>query len=451
MGNRFAIIDIETTGLSAGHGRITEIAILVFDSVNVLEEFVSLVNPETPIPYHITKLTGINNQMVANAPRFYEIARQIVELTDHCTIVGHNVRFDYSFLKAEFWSLGYDFSRPTLDTVGLARQLMPGLPGYSLGKICQALGISNFSRHRAAGDALATLELFKRLLSISPDPCLHTKGLKPAGKGIAFDQLPELPGVYQFYDAAEKLIYIGKSVNIRGRVKQHLMGANNRKALELRNSIQAVEYELTGNELIALLLESHLIKKEQPLYNRQQRRALYNYGLYHFVDNQGYLHLKVSKTTEALLPDQSYASLQQAREHLFQLTEHYSLCQKLNGLYTSNGSCFHYQIGHCKGACLGLEAPETYNERVLEALDRFHFEHQSFFLLLKGRTEEEIGLVRVVNGVYQGFGYVPVELFRPEAEILDDFIKPYADNRDVRQIIRSFMRNSGDYKLLPSA
>jgi DNA polymerase-3 subunit epsilon len=449
MSDRYAIVDIETTGLSAGQGRITEIAILVYDGQNVVNEFVTLVNPEIPIPYFITRLTGINNQMVAAAPRFFEVARQVVEITEDCTIVGHNVRFDYSFLRAEFKSLGYNYQRKTLDTVGLARKLMPGLPGYSLDKICKALQINNKSRHRAAGDASATLELFRRLLSLNPNIIYSTKTNIQTGKHLLVDNLPEMPGVYQFFDAEGKLIYVGKSINIRARVMQHLNSSETRKALELRNTIESVKFELTGNELIALLLESDLIKKHQPLYNRRQRRALYNYGLYHFLDENGYLCLNVAKTVEELLPDYSYSSLLQAREHLFQLTEQYQLCQKLNRLYSSAGPCFHHQIGQCFGACSGIERPNEYNERAFAAVNRFHFEHDSFFIVLKGRSEEEIGIMRVAKGVYRGFGFVPVAEFRPLASVMDEYIIRYADNRDVRQIVKSYLRNSKDYTLMP--
>ncbi len=449
MGERYAIIDIETTGLSAGKGRITEIAVLVYDGKELIDEFVTLINPEAPIPYFITKLTGINNQMVSGAPRFFEIARQLVEITKDCIIVGHNVKFDYSFLRAEFRSFGYDYQRKTLDTVVMARKLMPGLSGYGLDKICKALQIDNKSRHRAAGDASATLELFRRLLSVDPNLADSSKNTGSSDKRLFVDDLPELPGVYQFFDAAGNLIYVGKSINIRSRVMQHLANHETRKALELKSNIKGVEFELTGNELIALLLESDLIKMHQPLYNRRQRRALFNYGLYHFIDERGYMCLKVGKTIEDLIPDYSYTSLQQAREHLFQLTEQYHLCQKLNGLYSSPGHCFHFQIGQCKGACSGDESPDCYNERASSAVHRFHYEHESFFIVLRGRSDEEIALVRVANGVYRGFGFIPVTEFRPYASALEDYIVRFADNRDVRRLIRSYLRYSRDFKLLP--
>jgi len=137
----FAIVDIETTGGSPKNDQITEIAVFIHDGLTIVEEFVTLVNPEINIPYYITGLTGITNEMVADAPKFYEIARKIVELTEDQIFVAHNVNFDYSFIRYEFKNLGYEFSRKTLDTIRLARQVVPGLPSYSLGKLCASIGI----------------------------------------------------------------------------------------------------------------------------------------------------------------------------------------------------------------------------------------------------------------------------------------------------------------------
>jgi len=164
----YAILDIETTGLSPVREKITEIAIFLHDGTKIIDEYSTLINPEKKIPYRITRITGINNHMVENAPRFFEVGRKIVEFTEGSIIIGHNVRFDYGFIRQEFLRLGFDFQRETLDTVKLSRKLIPGYPSYSLGKLCRNLGISNHSRHRAAGDALATVNLFELLLSIDP-------------------------------------------------------------------------------------------------------------------------------------------------------------------------------------------------------------------------------------------------------------------------------------------
>jgi DNA polymerase III subunit epsilon len=163
----FAVIDVETTGAVYKYGKLTEIAIYLHNGTKITNTFQTLLNPEMDIPYFITKLTGINNEMVANAPKFYEIAREIVELTAGRVFVGHNVNFDYKFVKEEFNRLGYDYLRKTLCTVKLARRLLPGHRSYSLGNICSDLNIIIEGRHRAGGDALATVKLLDILLEKS--------------------------------------------------------------------------------------------------------------------------------------------------------------------------------------------------------------------------------------------------------------------------------------------
>ncbi|HBE40902.1 MAG TPA: exonuclease, partial [Bacteroidales bacterium] len=160
----YAIIDIETTGGSARLEKITEIAIYLHDGEKITGEYSTLVNPERNIPYFITNLTGITNEMVEDAPRFYEIARAVVELTEGRTFVAHNARFDYSFIRQEFKSLGYNYKRNLLDTVSLSRRLFPGYRSYSLGNICRELKIPLNDRHRASGDARTTVRLFEILI-----------------------------------------------------------------------------------------------------------------------------------------------------------------------------------------------------------------------------------------------------------------------------------------------
>lgn len=447
---RFAIIDVETTGLHAAREKITEIAVLLHDGFQLIEEFSTLINPERKIPYRITQLTGINDQMVAGAPKFYEVARQIVELTEGAIIVGHNVNFDYSFLRSEFKSLGYDFQRKTLDTIKLSRKLIPGQPSYGLGKLCQALNITNSNRHRAAGDATATARLFEMLYAIDNEPeNISLRGVHASLNKSIIENLPEAHGVYYFYDSAGKLIYVGKSINIKSRVLQHLNNNSTRKAVEMKNNIADVDFKLTGNELISLLLESDEIKKHKPLYNRSQRRSLFNYGLYDFTDDHGYVCLKITKIIENLSPIYAYSSQAEAREHLFKLTEQFHLCQRLNSLYPGSSNCFHYHIGQCNGACIGEEPPEEYNARALQLVEHYHFDHNSFYVFDKGRSEEEYAVIKVENGMYCGFGYIPVDQLSNTPETADDYIVHYADNRDVRQILRSYLKRNNVLKIWP--
>ena len=437
----YAIIDIETTGLSPAKEKITEIAIVLHDGKNITGKFSSLINPEKKIPYRITQMTGISNQMVKNEPKFYEVAKQIVEMTMDRIVVGHNVRFDYGFLRSEFKSLGYDFQRKTIDTVKLSRKLIPGKKSYSLGKLCTELGISNRARHRAMGDAMATTQLFELLLSIEGHPEeLDLKGMSASVNKSLTEGLPAVAGVYYFYDSSGELIYVGKSVNIRDRVLSHLSNNLHKKAVEMKNAIATVDYQITGSELAALLLESAEIKKHQPLFNRAQRRTYFNYGLYSFIDDNGYLNLKLMKIIDELNPLYTYSSMFEGREHLTRLTEKFELCQKLNGLYNTAGACFHYQIRQCKGACMGEEPPAIYNSRVQEALENYHFDKQNFFVVDKGRSDDEKSVVKVEAGKYCGFGFIEGNI--SDTNDLHDCIKPFNDNREVRQIINSFIKKN---------
>ena len=160
----YSIIDIETTGNSSKSGKITEVAIFVHDGFSIIDSFNSLINPECLIPDFITRLTGIDNEMVKTAPRFFEVAKKIVEMTSNTIFVAHNVSFDYRFIQEEFIRLGYDYQRKTMCTVRMGRKYLPGHSSYSLGKLCNDLGINIVGRHRASGDALATVKLFEIIL-----------------------------------------------------------------------------------------------------------------------------------------------------------------------------------------------------------------------------------------------------------------------------------------------
>ncbi len=437
----YAIIDIETTGLSPAGEKITEIAIILHDGKKVVGEFESLVNPEKKIPYRITQMTGITNQMVVDAPKFYEIAKQIVELTEDKVIVGHNVNFDYGFLRHEFKSLGYDFKSKTMDTVRLSRKLIPGRKSYSLGKLCNDIGIENHARHRASGDALATTRLFEMLLEIDDHPeNIKTNGVQSPRSKSLVEHLPKKPGVYYFYNNDGELIYVGKSINVHDRVLSHLNNNLHKRALEMKDAIAAVDFKLTGNELVALLLESAEIKKYQPFYNHQQRRTFFNYGLYSFTDDDGYINLKITRIVDQLTPLYTYSSMQEGRNHLFNLVENFQLCQKLCGLHETTGACFHYQIHQCNGACLKEESSSDYNLRVNESLENYHFDQQNLFIVGQGGEEGEKSVVKIEHGKYIGFGFVDEQLFNGNLHWLHKCIQHQPDNREVRQIINSHLK-----------
>jgi len=440
---KFAIIDVETTGLSLKTERLTEIAIIILEGGEVVEEYSTLINPEKKIPFRITQLTGINNQMVQDAPFFYEIAKKIVEITEGCTFVAHNASFDYRFIQAEYANFGYDYQRKVLDTVKLSRKLLPGFKSYSLGKLTAQLGIEIKNRHRALGDAAATVELFQKLISIQPT--LSEVSLKGQHRYLSQEILNTLPhgvGVYYFYDEKDQLIYIGKSNNIHSRVLSHLSNTTTRKAMEMRERTAKVDFELCGSELVALLLESNEIKSHMPIYNRAQRRTAYVWGLYHYMDDNGYQRLRLGKTNESEdSPINVFTSKLSAQSDLERLTEEYQLCQSLNGLYQSNAACFHYAIKLCLGACVGEESPESYNERMNNLVQRYQYHNQHMLIIEPGRIQGEKAIILIENFVYRGFGFVDEQELDQSIEVIKSFVKPYPENKDVSTIIRSYLRN----------
>lgn len=445
----YAIIDIETTGGNAARERITEIAIFIHDGESVVNEYTTLINPECKIPPFVARLTGISDEMLRDAPKFYEVARNIVEITEGCTFIAHNAAFDYSFVKQEFLNLGYKYKRPVLCTVKMARKLLPGYKSYSLGNICNSLGIKINSRHRAAGDALATVKLFERLLQVDPTLSqIPTDGLHPQLDRSVFSRLPTVAGVYYFHDEKDKLVYIGKSKNIHARVLSHFQNNSSAKAIEMRSNIADIGYEETGSELIALLLESDEIKKHKPLYNRLQRRTLYKYGLYSFKIQSGYHLLQIEKLRTTGTPHTVFVSFDEALAAVHGLASKYGLCQKLCGLYQNQGACFQHSIGQCEGACIGKELPGSYNLRVEEALSGFHHKWSDMVLVDHGRNEDEFSVILIENNRYAGFGYVSKDEAIQTPEQIRNLIKSYNDNRDIQQIIKGYLKSGKVLKII---
>ncbi len=444
----YAVIDIETTGGSARHERITEIAVYIHDGKTIVDEYATLVNPERNIPYFITSLTGITNEMVEDAPKFYEVARKIVELTEGNVFVAHNARFDYSFIRQEFGMLGYNFRRPLLDTVSLSRKLLPGHRSYSLGNLCKDLGIEISGRHRASGDAMATVRLLELLLE--KDKALKSGSLiknrkaaklHPALDMARLEEIPDEPGIYYFHDEAGEVIYVGKSRNLSQRVNTHLSNNTSGRAMEMRSLIADITWERTGNELIALLLESAEIKSKKPLFNRAQRRTGFRWGIYSHTDENSYIRFEYRNVNDDEIPLSLFTSRDRARGKLEQIINDYNLCQKLCGMYETDGPCFHRQVSLCRGACCGDEEPQSYNERALMALDEFIFRERNFFIIDRGRDMEERSAVKIVNGKYEGFGFFNVNDVGFGLTAVHDCIKKAADNRDIQVIIKSYLKN----------
>jgi DNA polymerase III subunit epsilon len=450
----YCILDIETTGGQFNEEGITEIAIYKYDGHEVVDQFISLVNPEKEIQPFVVKLTGINNAMLRSAPKFYEVAKRIIEITQDCIVVAHNSSFDYRILRTEFTRLGYDFIRPTLCTVELSKKLIPGMESYSLGKLVRALGIPVTDRHRASGDALATVKLFKLLLTkdtekeilISSIKAEIKSGLTPKLLDIV-ESLPYKTGIYYIHNEKGNLVYIGKSKNIKKRVNQHFTGKTN-KCKKIQLEVFAVTYEETGSELIALLKESEEIKINKPIYNRAQRKSIFQYALYEVLDDNGYLNLRLQKADGRKKEITAFTTLQEGKNALFRITEKYNLCQKLNGLYETQNGCFQHKIKECNGACLGKESPDEYNQRVEDFINEMTFENNNMIIIDRGRKVDERSAILIENGIYKGYCFYDLNYQITNIEVLKNIIIPMQNNRDTRTIIQSYLRKNKVLKIM---
>jgi len=444
----YAILDIETTGGKYNEEGITEIAIYRFDGHKIVDQFCSLVNPEKAIQPFVVNLTGINNEMLRNAPKFYEVAKRIIEITDGCILVAHNAQFDNRILTTEFDRLGYNFDLNTLCTVELSKTLIPDLPSYSLGKLVRTLGIPLSDRHRAQGDAKATVALFKLLLAKDTTKQIITKAIRKDPKRQLEPKLidiikeaPTTTGVYYIHKEDGSIIYIGKSKNIKKRLTQHFTN-DNRKSKKIQLEVAAVTYEETGNDLIAQLKECEEIKLNKPIYNRALRKTLFSYQLASFVDEVGYINLKIEKADSRKKAITTFTNYQQAKSNLFRITEKYNLCQKLTGLYSTNTSCFLHSIKECNGACIQNESVIEYNSRVHAFLTESSYTEQHMLIIDRGREVDERSVILIENGEYRGFGFFNLNYQINNPEILKSIIRPMKNNRDAQHIIQSYLRKN---------
>ncbi|MEN9700539.1 MAG: hypothetical protein RLZZ301_1737 [Bacteroidota bacterium] len=452
----FVIVDVETTGGNTKDSKITELAMYKYDGHQVIDEFHTLLNPEQAIPEFIVRLTGITDRMVADAPKFYEVAKKIIGFCQDCIFVAHNVAFDYGMFRSEFKRLGYDFRMPHLCTVRAARIVIPGHASYSLGKICRELGIDNSARHRADGDARATVELFALIYHKDPNKLanfiqeeLNPKTVHPNLSLEAIDELPNKTGVYKLYNEFNQLIYVGKSIHIKKRIEQHLRHHKTAKGLRMRQDICRVEYELTGSELIAMLLESELIKLHQPIYNRKLRKSFFPFGIYDQLDFDGYIRLKIESTAkqaaDALI---AFSTKKEATDYLTKITENHQLCQKLCYLYPTASACFQHSIKQCNGACIQAEAPDIYNARVQHFIDHIQFNGASFFIVDKGRNKGEKSLVWIQNGIYKGYGFAPFHFHGKEVMHWPRYIQAQTENRDIKSIVSLYLRKDQKHRII---
>lgn len=407
----YAIVDIETTGSYAAGNKITEIAVFIHNGKHILERYHTLINPQLPIPLHIEALTGITNEMVAEAPSFDEVAAEIFRLLQKRVFVAHNVNFDYSFLAEEFKRCGYVWRVPKLCTVRLARKIIPNQASYSLGKLCQNLGIPIRDRHRATGDAEATVKLFEFLLQKDKEHIIENTLKKTKEHRLPthineedFLKLPDTTGVYLFKNKSGKIIYVGKAVNIQKRVLSHFTGINGSPRRQaFINEIHHIDFLETGTELMSLLTECKLIKQHWPEHNRALKKYEPKFSLIHYTDQRNYIRLVVSPYDKHAKAIQHFERPYEANQLLLQLMNEFEIDHKL---------CFFYSVSNeFKPRYKAEDYPDvqSHNNKVERALEKVREQASSFIIIDQGRHLNEKSYILFKNNTLYAFGYFDIE------------------------------------------
>ena len=442
----YAVVDIETTGgFAAAHG-ITEIAIKIHDGETVIDSFETLINPHQHIPIHIQALTGIDNEMVADAPDFRSVANEVYNLLHDKTFVAHNVNFDYSFIRHHLDACGYSLNVKKLCTVRLSRKIFPGFPSYSLGKLCNSLNVPLNNRHRAGGDADATAILLGMLIA-QDEAGLITDNLKKTSKEQTLppnlhrseiDKLPNTPGVYYFKNEKGKVVYVGKAKQLKKRVCTHFSGNNSSQQRQnFLKSIYNIDFQTCGTELMAFILEAAEIKKLWPENNRAMKRFEQKYSLYHFEDQNGYMRLGIDKYRKNTSVLYSFNNLLEGHQLLRTLATDHQLCEKLCFIQTPKLACTGHADGTCQGACIGEESVALYNFRVKRAIKELQNLLPSFAFIDEGRSEDEKSCLWIEKGKFYGMGYISDYVDINDLETLKSAITPYPSNDYIMHMILS--------------
>jgi DNA polymerase-3 subunit epsilon len=446
MKTEYAIVDIETTGGNASGSRITEITIIIHDGINILNRFETLVNPQKDIPLPIFALTGITNDMVRNAPIFDDIAGEVFQMLTGRIFVAHNVNFDYSFIRHQLEEAGYKWTARKLCTVRAARKIKPGFGSYSLGNLCNSLNIPIENRHRAGGDADATAILFSRLLQWDSEGHIEKmikktaqdQRLPPNLPPADFEQLPEKPGVYYFYNKERKVVYVGKAVNLKRRVASHFSGHKiTPQRQHFLRDIYSISYEVCATELMALLLECTEIKKLWPVYNTALKRFDPKYGLFHYEARNGYKYLAVGKLARFQTCVEVFHSQYEGINLLRGLAEKFDISHRFckYGTTAEGGALLPNDISD-------LPEIEGHNSKVEQALDHISMNKPTFAIIDKGRSTDERSCIYVENGHFYGMGYVSADIGFTEPLELKDYVTQHKSNQYIMQLLSTYVQKN---------
>ena len=444
----FAIVDLETTGGNSNFHNIIEIAIIIHDGQKIIDQYQTLVNPGYPIPPFITTLTGITDEMVQDAPFFEDIAANVTSILSNHIFVAHNVSFDYSFIKKALAKHDIIFNKRKICTVRLSRKLIPGLRSYSLKSLCQYLNIINKRAHRAMADTEATTKLLEHLLEVDPDMKIINGTLKRKREALLppnvpakiIEKLPEKIGVYYFHDQQGKIVYIGKASNLKQRVKEHLSGQTHTKSkTRFLDSIYDVSFQITGSEMLSLILENEEIKKHYPRYNKSNKKFNLNFGVYQYTDQEGYLRIIIGRAGKRDKPLHFFHTKAEATTFVLRKISKHGLCMKKCDII-SEGTC-HYQERFDKTCQICQEEVDidTYNKAVTEAFNNVC--DYDYIIKSPGRTTNEEGYIMVEKGRFLGFGYASNTQIS-DWESAKENLKSCYDTRDSQSIVKHFLKKA---------
>ncbi|MBV7441511.1 3'-5' exonuclease [Weeksellaceae bacterium TAE3-ERU29] len=429
---KYAILDIEATGGKKGEEKIIDLAIYQFDGEEITDQFGSMINPERSIDQYVQKLTGITDKMVRRAPKFYELAKRVIEITQDCVIVGHGVVFDYRMLRQEFKSLGFDFERETLDTLELSQRLIPEEESYSLGKLCKSLGIPVNNRHRAQGDTLATLELFKLLLEkdsskkiiqlyaqSDPNNKEHVNKLLRLQQG-----LPEKAGAYYYHTVNGKVFYLNATRNIAVEVNADF-ASDKVKKQHIQNVVARVTFETTGSYLVALLKAQHERKLHKNYIPVAGKDLFFKYGLFVKKEKEtGKQSLEIEKvfinkkSPLLLFPTRNKAFKEkEALERFFNFDEKDSISER--------------------------------NSKINKFKKSLKFEHENFIILDKGRTPREKSFIMIKNERLISYGFFTYFNQFEDKSIREKISLNLNSTIYTKALIRTFIKNYKSIKIVP--
>jgi len=453
-------LDLETTGTNAVYDRITEIGLIEIAPGGRATEWSTLVNPGVRIPPTIQSITGINDEMVALAPAFAELAEPLLARLAGKLLVAHNARFDYGFLRNEFRRAGHRYASRVLCTVKLSRKLYPGEARHNLDALMTRHGVACEARHRALGDARAIwllVDLWRRdigeaRIAAAVESLVKTP-TAPAGlpEG-ALDDIPESPGVYLFHGENDTVLYVGKSINLRARVMAHFAGDHrDSKDMKIAQQVKRVDWIESAGELGALIEEARLVKELAPVYNRRLRRTA-ELCAWHWRAEDPASPPRLITARE--LDETGFGDLYglfrsrtAALEELREIAADQQLCPIVLGLEKGHGPCFAHQLKRCRGACVGKETRVVHGLRLGAALAQLRMRPWPFKGRIGVREKNAGALIVLDRWCYLGTARTEADL----AELAGERPQPVFDLDTYKILSRFFASSRRDYQVVELA